>query len=62
MGWTFTWLVTTNSIRARPTPSAGSRHQRNAAAGLARFSMILVWVVGRVVTSSSSTSTSAVPS
>ena len=27
-------------MRASPTPSAGSRHQRNAAAGLARFSII----------------------
>jgi hypothetical protein len=37
---------TTNSIRARPTPAAGSRHQRIAAAGLARFSMTPVRVSG----------------
>jgi hypothetical protein len=42
-------IDTTNSIRARPTPSAGSRHQRKAAEGSARFSMMRVLVCGDVV-------------
>ena len=33
MGWTRTKLLTMNSSRARPTPFAGSRHQRKAAPG-----------------------------
>ena len=40
------WLLTTNSMRASPTPSAGMRHQRNAAAGLAMLSITLVRVAG----------------
>ena len=40
------WLLTTNSMRASPTPSAGKRHQRNAAAGLARLSITWVRVSG----------------
>ena len=43
------WLLTTNSMRARPTPSAGMRHHRKAAAGLARLSITCVRVCGKVV-------------
>ena len=35
-----------NSMRARPTPSAGSCHQRNAAAGLPTLSITFVRVSG----------------
>src|SRR3546814_10210665 len=35
MGWTLMWALMMNSIRARPTPFAGSLHHWKAAAGLA---------------------------
>ena len=56
------WFDTTNSMRARPTPSAGMRHQRKAAAGLARLSMTSVLVSGALVKSISLESKSAAPS
>ena len=46
-------IATTNSMRASPTPSAGMRHQRKAAAGLARLSITCVRVSGMPARSSS---------
>ena len=60
--WTRMPLEMTNSMRASPTPSAGSCHQRKAAPGLARFSITWVSVSGRAVTSSISASYEAMPS
>ena len=45
-----------NSMRARPMPFVGSRHQRNAAAGLATLTIIAVRVSGRSPISTSTTS------
>ena len=46
MGWILMMLLMINSMRARPTPSQGSCHQRNAAAGLPMFIMMRVRVSG----------------
>jgi hypothetical protein len=51
-----------NSMRARPTPLAGSRHQRKAAAGLAMFSIIAVRVFGMAARSISVAAKSSAPS
>jgi hypothetical protein len=51
-----------NSIRARPTPAAGSRHQRIAAAGVAMFSIIAVRVAGMAARSISRASKGRLPS
>src|SRR3546814_19638441 len=47
MGWTLMWALMMNSIRARPTPFAGSLSHWKAAAGLAILTNMSVLVAGR---------------
>ena len=62
MGCTRIRLLMMNSIRASPTPSAGSRHHWKAAAGLAMLTMTAVRVSGSAPRSTSSVSNARVPS
>jgi hypothetical protein len=55
-------LETRNSIRARPTPSAGRRHQRVVEPGSATFSITLVFVSGMSSRLTSSVVISPMPS